>query len=588
MNIINTAFAKLGLNNYILQSLNTINYIEPSPIQEKCIPLLLQGFDVLGLAKTGSGKTAAFSLPLLNNLNCNSKITQILILEPTRELAIQVTKAIIEFSKFMKNINVLAVYGGQNYDSQLRMLRQGSQVVIGTPGRLLDHLRRGTLNLSKLNSLVLDEADEMLKMGFIEDVVSIMKNIPAIHQTALFSATMPEKIRSIIKNFMKNPKEIRVNYGNNKLPDIKQSYCIVYGRKKEALIRFLEIENFDAVIIFVKTKNATLEVSDILEKNGYNSAALNGDMNQNLREQTLEKLRNGKIDILIATDVAARGLDVERISLVINYDIPINYESYIHRIGRTGRAGRIGKALLFIDNNERRILKYIERNINVNISEVQLPDVECIVNKRLENFISKVLKIKSENLNNYRKLLDKVRDFTKLDYESLALFLFKIAQNDKPLLVDNDPLLKFSLNKQIHRYEKNKNKSKKNNFYNLYKIQLGLKDGLKTRNIISSISNELKINPKNIGSVKIFNNYSTIEISNNFNDKNFSLKNNIKVMNKKIKIYAVQNNIMNKKIINNKTKTKNKIYSFKKKVFLKKNNKDRRNSTNVLSKIKNI
>jgi len=314
MTDIQTTFADLGLNADILESLNGMGYVKPSPIQAECIPHLLAGRDVLGMAQTGSGKTAAFSLPLLHNIDPTVKAPQILVLAPTRELAVQVAEAVTEFSKHMRGLNVVALYGGQRYDVQLRALRQGPQVVVGTPGRLLDHLKRGTLDLSNLRGLVLDEADEMLRMGFIEDVETIMAQIPADHQTALFSATMPEAIRRITKRFMKDPQEVRIQSSLTTRPDISQSYWTAYGRKTDALVRFLEAEDFDAAIIFVRTKNATMEVAEALERSGYNSAALNGDMNQALREQTLERLKDGRLDILIATDVAARGLDVERIS----------------------------------------------------------------------------------------------------------------------------------------------------------------------------------------------------------------------------------------------------------------------------------
>ena len=344
-----TTFADLGLKAPILEALTDLGYEKPSPIQAECIPHLLDGRDVLGMAQTGSGKTAAFSLPLLNNIDPELRAPQILVLAPTRELAVQVAEAMTEFSKHMRGVNVVALYGGQRYDVQLRALRQGPQIVVGTPGRLLDHLKRGTLDLSKLSGLVLDEADEMLRMGFIEVVETMMAQIPEGHQTALFSATMPEAIRRITRRFMKEPQEVRIQSSVTTRPDISQRYWTAYGmRKNEALVRFLEAEDFDAAIIFVRTKNATLEVAEALERNGYNSAALNGDMNQALREQTLERLKDGRLDILIATDVAARGLDVERISLVVNYDIPMDSESYVHRIGRTGRAGRAGRALLFV------------------------------------------------------------------------------------------------------------------------------------------------------------------------------------------------------------------------------------------------
>lgn len=570
MTNIDNNFFELGLNKNLLSSLNKINYIHPSPIQEKCIPMLLKGYDVLGLAKTGSGKTAAFSLPLLHNMNTNLKFTQILILVPTRELAIQVSKAIIEFSKFFKNINIAALYGGQKYDSQFRILRKGAQVVIGTPGRLLDHLKRGTLNLSKLNALVIDEADEMLKMGFIEDVESIITNIPNNHQTALFSATMPEKIKQITKKFMNNPKEVKIDYGLSKLPNIKQNYCLVYSNKSDVLIRFLEIKNFDAALIFVSTKTSTVEVSRILEKYGFNSSPLNGDMNQNTRELTLEKLKNGSIDILIATDIAARGLDISRISLVINYDVPKNYESYIHRIGRTGRAGRIGNALMLVSKYERRLLKNIEHNINLNISEIQHPSVEQITEQRLNDFISKIimLQTKQKDLEKYRLILSKIYSSTKLDMETISLSLLKLAQISKPLVLDKSSFLMNST------FDKKRSHSKRNKFkkvMNCYKISIGSKDGLKKYDIFNVITNEFS-SKNNLGNIKIFNKYSTLEISENINDeKIMKIFHNKKILNKKIKIELLKSKInknnfrkkfnINKKKNFNTAKKRKKIFS---------------------------
>lgn len=446
-----TTFADLGLKAPILEALNDLGYEKPSPIQAECIPHLLNGRDVLGMAQTGSGKTAAFSLPLLQNLDPELKAPQILVLAPTRELAVQVAEAMTDFSKHMRGVNVVALYGGQRYDVQLRALRQGPQIVVGTPGRLLDHLKRGTLDLSKLSGLVLDEADEMLRMGFIEDVETIMAQIPEGHQTALFSATMPEAIRRITRRFMKEPQEVRIQSSVTTRPDISQSYWTVWGmRKNEALVRFLEAEDFDAAIIFVRTKNATLEVAEALERNGYNSAALNGDMNQALREQTLERLKDGRLDILIATDVAARGLDVERISLVVNYDIPMDSESYVHRIGRTGRAGRAGRALLFVENRERRLLRNIERTMKLTIPEVELPNAELLGKRRLEKFAAKVQQqLESSDLDQYRALLSKIQptaEGEELDLETLAAALLKMAQGERTLIVPPDAPMRRNVN----------------------------------------------------------------------------------------------------------------------------------------------
>ena len=535
-----TTFADLGLKAPILEALNDLGYEKPSPIQAECIPHLLSGRDVLGMAQTGSGKTAAFSLPLLNNIDPDLRAPQILVLAPTRELAVQVAEAMTEFSKHMRGVNVVALYGGQRYDVQLRALRQGPQIVVGTPGRLLDHLKRGTLDLSKLSGLVLDEADEMLRMGFIEDVETIMAQIPDGHQTALFSATMPEAIRRITKRFMKDPQEVRIQSSVTTRPDISQSYWSVYGmRKNEALVRFLEAEDFDAAIIFVRTKNATLEVAEALERSGYNSAALNGDMNQALREQTLERLKDGRLDILIATDVAARGLDVERISLVVNYDIPMDSESYVHRIGRTGRAGRAGRALLFVENRERRLLRNIERTMKLTIPEAELPNAELLGKRRLEKFAAKVQQqLESSDLDQYRALLSQIQPVAEgeeLDMETLAAALLKMAQGERSLIVPPDAPMrpKREFRDRDDRFERRGDRNDRGprgdrperggedrprrerrdaGDMELYRIEVGRDDGVEVRHIVGAIANEGDISSRYIGNIKLFASHSTIEL----------------------------------------------------------------------------
>ena len=534
-----TSFADLGLSAPIISALTDLGYEKPSPIQAECIPHLLSGRDVLGMAQTGSGKTAAFSLPLLHNIDASLKAPQILVLAPTRELAVQVAEAMTDFSKHMHGVNVVALYGGQRYDVQLRALRQGPQVVVGTPGRLLDHLKRGTLNLSNLSGLVLDEADEMLRMGFIEDVETIMAQIPDGHQTALFSATMPEAIRRITKRFMKDPQEVRIQSSVTTRPDISQSYWSVYGmRKNEALVRFLEAEDFDAAIIFVRTKNATLEVAEALERSGYNSAALNGDMNQALREQTLERLKDGRLDILIATDVAARGLDVERISLVVNYDIPMDSESYVHRIGRTGRAGRAGRALLFVENRERRLLRNIERTMKLTIPEVEIPTADVLGERRLAKFAAKVQQqLESSDLDQYRALLAKLQPAEELDIETLAAALLKMAQGERPLIVAADPIFKSrpprrefeergdrgdrgdrrdrparSNDRPARDGDSPRRERREAGDMELYRIEVGRDDGVEVRHIVGAIANEGDISSRYIGNIKLFGTHSTIEL----------------------------------------------------------------------------
>ncbi|QJC34592.1 DEAD/DEAH box helicase [Enterobacteriaceae endosymbiont of Donacia crassipes] len=539
----NITFSNFGLNKFLLKALHDIGYLNPSPIQKKCIPHLLLKKDVLGIAQTGSGKTAAFILPLLNNINLSVKKTQILILTPTRELAIQVSETVSLFSKYIKGINILALYGGQSYQIQLKNLRLGTQIIIATPGRLLDHIKRKTVNLSQLTSLVIDEADEMLRMGFIEDVEKILITIPKHHQTSLFSATMPQKIKNITKNFMIHPYEIIIKTNIKTIPDIKQTYWFIYGNKIEALMKFLETENYDAVLIFVKTKTSTIEIADILKQYDYNSAALNGDMNQRNREQTLERFRNGNLDILIATDIAARGLDVDRINLVINYDIPMDIESYIHRIGRTGRAGRQGKSLTFIEYREKRFLKNIQFKIKCNINEVFLPNSNLLCQKRLEKFIFKIKKeinfIKKKDLIQYQNIISTIITKNKIDQEILIAILLKLSQFKKPLVLPPDPT-KTSIRKIF--YKKNfivKNKyfqkhKKYSNKMDVYRINIGKKDKIEIRHIVGATINEFQIDSKDIGNIKLFSDYSIIELSSLRRKKFLQNSKNIRIINKNI------------------------------------------------------
>ncbi|VFP83273.1 DEAD/DEAH family ATP-dependent RNA helicase [Candidatus Erwinia haradaeae] len=569
MTNIYTTFSSLGLKEDLLKSLNAMGYVKPSPIQSECIPHLLAGRDVLGMAQTGSGKTAAFALPLIHNISLTLKVPQILVLAPTRELAVQVSEAMAEFSKNMKGLHVVAIYGGQRYDVQLRALRQGPQVVVGTPGRLLDHLKRGTLNLSNLRGLVLDEADEMLRMGFIEDVEIIMSQIPDSHQTALFSATMPEAIRRITKRFMKDPQEIRIQSSVTTRPDINQSYWAVYGRKTDALTRFLESEDFDAVIIFVRTKSATLEVAEALEITGYNSAALNGDMNQALREQTLERLKDGRLDILIATDVAARGLDVERISLVINYDIPMDVESYVHRIGRTGRAGRAGRAILFVENRERRLLRNIERNMKLHIPEIELPNSQLLAQRRLENFSTKVKQqLESGDLESYRMLLPKIQPTDLIDIDILAAALLKMAQGERPLIIPMDPP-KYRLRREyrdrndrrgeyvdkatrdVERFSRERKDARE---MQLYRLDVGREDGVEVRHIVGAIVNEGEISSRDIGHIKLFSTHATIELPKDISHTVLQYVSRTYILNKPINIKLI-GDAQSRYITRNKTRS---------------------------------
>ncbi|MGZ3081750.1 DEAD/DEAH box helicase [[Haemophilus] ducreyi] len=513
-------FSDLGLPQSILDAVNDMSFVTPSPIQQECIPHLLAGSDVLGMAQTGSGKTAAFSLPLLAQIDPNQRHPQMLVMAPTRELAIQVADACEQFTKNMKGIRVVTVYGGQRYDIQLRALKQGSQVVVGTPGRILDHIRRGTLNLSTLKSIVLDEADEMLRMGFIDDVETVMAELPEKHQTALFSATMPEPIRRITHRFMSDPKEVKIQATQRSAPDITQSYWLVNGfRKNEALLRFLEVEEFDAAIIFTRTKTGTIDITELCERNGYRTAALNGDMTQQAREQTLDKLKSGRLDILVATDVAARGLDVERISLVVNYDIPLDSESYVHRIGRTGRAGRSGRALLFVEPRERRLLRNIEQLMKKPIDPVAIPNHQVLMEKRREKFKAKISKqLEHHDLEKYRELLENL--FTAdQDHEELAAAMMMLQEKQK-LILPPDPEVR-NLRSERGRRDRNERNDRRNGrehrenngvAMDLYRIELGREDGVEVRHIVGAIANEGDINSRYIGHIKLHDRYSTIEL----------------------------------------------------------------------------
>ncbi|RDE85123.1 DEAD/DEAH box helicase [Aggregatibacter kilianii] len=518
-------FADLGLPEFILNAVSDLGFETPSPIQQICIPHLLEGRDVLGMAQTGSGKTAAFSLPILAKIDPAEKHPQLLVMAPTRELAIQVADACEQFMKYAKGINIVTLYGGQRYDIQLRALKQGAQVVVGTPGRILDHLRRGTLSLAELKAIVLDEADEMLRMGFIEDVETVMAELPEHHQTALFSATMPEPIRRITKRFMKDPQEVKIKATQQSAPDIAQSCWYVHGfRKNDALLRFLEVEDFDAAIIFTRTKTGTLDVTELLEKHGFRAAALNGDMTQQLREQTLDRLRSGSLDIVVATDVAARGIDIERISLVVNYDIPLDAESYVHRIGRTGRAGRSGRALLFVEPRERRLLRNVEHLIKKNIEEVELPNHEVLQACRRKKFKDKITtQLEHHDLELYRELLEDM--FTAdQSQEDIAAAMMMLLQGKQKLILPPDPIVDKKVRRDRgERGDRRENprsaerRGERKGYGNpqpmdLYRIEVGRADGVEVRHIVGAIANEGDINSRYIGHIKLYDDYSTIEL----------------------------------------------------------------------------
>ena len=434
----NASFRDLALIEPLLRKLDELGYELPTPIQAATIPLLLAGKDVIGQAQTGTGKTAAFALPLLNKLDLSKSKPQVLVLAPTRELAIQVAEAFQSYAAHIPGFQVLPIYGGQSYGPQLSALRRGVHVVVGTPGRIIDHLDKGTLDLSQLSTLVLDEADEMLRMGFIDDVEQILKKTPPQRQVALFSATMPSPIRRIAQTYLREPSEISIEAKTRTADNIRQRFWQVSGlHKLDALTRILEAEPFDAMIVFARTKLATDELAQKLQARGFSAAAINGDVQQAQRERTIQQLKDGKIDILVATDVAARGLDVDRISHVINYDVPYDTESYVHRIGRTGRAGRSGEAILFIAPRERNMLRSIERATRQPIEAMELPSVEAINDVRIAKFKQQITEtLESSDLALFQRLIEDYEQANNVPAVEIAAALAKMARGDVPLLLE--------------------------------------------------------------------------------------------------------------------------------------------------------
>lgn len=520
-------FSELELSQPVLKALDSAGYESPTPIQAETIPLILSGRDVLGQAQTGTGKTAAFALPVLSKIDLKVKKPQVLVLAPTRELAIQVAEAFQRYASQMKGFHVLPVYGGQDYSIQTKQLKRGVHVIVGTPGRLMDHMRRGTLKLDALQTLVLDEADEMLRMGFIDDVEWILEQTPESRQTALFSATMPDVIRKICKQHLTDPAEVTIKVKTTTAETINQRYWMVSGlHKLDALTRILEVETFDAMIIFVRTKMATMELAEKLEARGYASAALNGDIAQKQRERTINQLKQGKIDILVATDVAARGLDVQRISHVVNYDVPYDTEAYVHRIGRTGRAGRTGEAILFIAPRERRMLKSIERATKKPIDQMELPSTDIINNTRIAKFTQQITEtLATEELEFFTELLEKYQVEHDVSFLEIAAALAKIAQGDKPLLLKDRPPRrerergddsrreKGDRDKGSRREKKDRSKTLHDDLdFESFKIQVGHDHGVKPGNIVGAIANEAGLDSEHIGRIDIFNSYSIVDL----------------------------------------------------------------------------
>ena len=526
---VDMTFKDLNLPEPILQALEKVGYEKPSPIQAESIPLILEGHDLLGQAQTGTGKTAAFALPMLANIDPEQRKPQLLVLAPTRELAIQVAEAFQVYASFSQKIKVLPVYGGQSYDNQIRQLKRGVQVVVGTPGRIIDHIKRKTLDLSELKYLVLDEADEMLRMGFIDDVELILSHAPEERQTALFSATMPGPIKKITQRYLKDPKHVKIASKVSTASTIRQRYCqIAPHHKLEALTRIMEVEAFDGMIIFVRTKTATVELADKLSARGYDVEPLNGDIPQAARERTVEKLKQGKIDILVATDVVARGLDVERVSHVINYDIPYDSESYVHRIGRTGRAGRQGDAILFISHREKRLLFSIEKTTKQPIEAMPIPSISEINETRLSRFKQSVAEAtQDDSIESLMPIVEMIKEENEASPETIMAALLKIAQGDEPLILKESD--RPDINSKPPRDNRDRNSRdgrdgrerkprvprgnrKPEEGMQRFRIEVGHVHGAKPGNIVGAIANEANINSKHIGAIEIYDNFSTVDL----------------------------------------------------------------------------
>ncbi|HEY9036380.1 MAG TPA: DEAD/DEAH box helicase [Pseudomonadales bacterium] len=540
----NITFKSLQLSTEVIQALDALGYEKPTPIQAETIPLVLEGRDVLGQAQTGTGKTAAFALPILSNIDLSRAEPQALVLAPTRELALQVAEAFQSYARHLKGFNVLPIYGGQGYDTQLRQLRRGVHVVVGTPGRVMDHITRGTLKLDSLKTLVLDEADEMLRMGFIDAVEWVLQHTPPTRQIALFSATMPKEIRRVAESHLKDPVIVKIASKTTTATTIRQRYWQVGGvNKLDALTRILEVETFDAMLIFVRTKVSTNELAEKLTARGYAAEALNGDIAQIQRERIVDRFKGGKLDIVVATDVAARGLDVERISHVVNYDIPYDTESYVHRIGRTGRAGRSGEAILFVAARERRMLAAIERATSQRIEQMNLPSSDEVNQYRIQRFGQSIKDaLQNTDLKFYEDLLTTFQQENDVPPMVLAAALASMLQGDQPLLMEESRKERdWKPENRNHGNEGRSHEGRSNEgrlhevtrghrsksgpdtqasplrefpevAMQRFRIDVGHEQGVKPGNIVGAIANEGDIDSRYIGHIEIFDQFSVIDL----------------------------------------------------------------------------
>jgi ATP-dependent RNA helicase DeaD len=563
MSELSTGFASLGLPFNLLRAVEELGYETPSPIQEQAIPHLLEGKDVLGLAQTGTGKTAAFALPILARTSAELRAPQVLVLAPTRELAMQVSEAISGFAKHLPGVKVATIYGGQDFSIQLRQIKNGAQWIVGTPGRVMDHIRRGTLKLDEISAVILDEADEMLRMGFIDDVDWILGHVPKTRQVALFSATMPRQIKEVAEKHLNNPVEVRIKSKASTSDSITQKFWMVRDAdKSDAMVRICETSDMKAMIVFVRTKQATEEVAEHMRTNGFKAEALNGDVAQAQRERTVDRLKKGQIDILVATDVAARGLDVERITHVVNYDIPYDAESYVHRIGRTGRAGRTGEAILFVRPRERRMLTTIERVTKNTITEMQLPSADDVNAKRRERFKVRIVEnMEGQDVEIFKSIITEIMaENPEMVMSDVAAAIAQLGQGNKRLFMREGERVKRPRQERDDRGGRGDRGGRNDRggdrgdrggrergrgdrpergeraprsgadkvmdpnamplkghpdiAMQRYRLAVGYNDGVKPGNIVGAIANEANIESKFIGHIEIFDGFATVDLPN--------------------------------------------------------------------------
>ncbi|EGR0171119.1 DEAD/DEAH box helicase [Vibrio alginolyticus] len=513
-------FSDLSLNDSILSALDGMGFVSPTPIQAAAIPHLLEGADALGKAQTGTGKTAAFSLPLLNKLDLNQRKPQAIVLAPTRELAIQVAAEMKNLGKNIKGLKVLEIYGGASIVDQMRALKSGAHVVVGTPGRVQDLINRERLHLDEVSTFVLDEADEMLNMGFVDDVTAIMEHAPESAQRVLFSATMPPMLKKIVERFLRDPVTVDVAGKNHTVDKVQQQFWVVKGvEKDEAMSRLLETEETDASIVFVRTRQDTERLADWLSARGFKAAALHGDIPQSLRERTVDHIKQGVIDILVATDVVARGLDVPRITHVFNYDIPFDVESYIHRIGRTGRAGRKGKAILLVRTNQIRMLRTIERVTKSSMEEIQLPLRDQVAEARLAKLGAELEAEKEHKaLDKFAELVEKLQSSLDIDPATLAAMLLKRQQGKRPLFyIGEDPMVEaIERDKQRRKERREGGRDGGRNFNNqdwdTYQLQVGREQGVQVKDIVGALANELGLGKGSIGAIKLAQGHTFVQL----------------------------------------------------------------------------